>query len=155
MGISVGSWGQGEDSRSSWPGTVYRTAGERYGDLGILRLEVLDNNKNIQKCQKQNKPTTSPHHLSTLLSQQQLPSYIQNLTYNLAPFVFPIISFTFFSPLSFLRSSLSISLKNASSSLLNPSSPNNSTLSLDRKISQHNPKHSPLSQVLTYTSPAS
>lgn len=41
---------------------------ERYDDLGILRLEALDNNKNNQKCQKQTKPTTSPHHLNTSLS---------------------------------------------------------------------------------------
>lgn len=63
------------------------------------------------------------------------------MTYNLAPFVFPRISFTFFSALSFLPSSLSIPLKNASSSFLNPSSLNNSTLSLVK--CQHNPQTSP------------
>lgn len=38
MGMSVGSWGQGEGSRPSLSGTVYRTAGER----GMTTLVFLD-----------------------------------------------------------------------------------------------------------------
>lgn len=60
---------------------VQNSRGERYDDLGILRLEVrLDSNKTNQKCQKENKPTTTchphnrPHIQPRLTTSHPLPS---------------------------------------------------------------------------------